>query len=205
MKKKFLKTLFIATENTGKLREFKEILKSLNIDINIVSVKDLNNYKPPDEIGKTFYENALLKAKHAFDFTKIPTIADDSGLEVEYLNGLPGVLSKRFYNDSGNFEKNIEKLLNLLKDVPFEKRKARFKCVLVYKDDFYEKSFEGVLDGFIWFNKRGKGGFGYDPIFYLPEYDKTVGELKSKEKNKISHRYKSILKFVEFLKTNFSF
>lgn len=205
MKKSYLKTLFIATENIGKLNEFKDILSSLNIKLDIISIKDLKDYRPPEESGKTFYENALIKARNAYEFSKIPTIADDSGLEVNCLNGLPGVLSKRFYNDSGNFDKNIEKLLNLLKDEPFEKRKARFKCVLVYKDNLYEEVFEGSLEGYIWFEKRGKNGFGYDPIFYLPKYDKTVGELESKEKNKISHRYQAISKFAEFLKINFSF
>jgi len=203
MKKSYLKTLFIATENIEKLNEFRDILSTLNIKLNIISIKDLKDYKPPEENGKTFYENALIKARNAYEFLKMPVIADDSGLEVNYLNGLPGVLSKRFYNDSGDFDKNIEKLLNLLKNVPFEKRKARFKCILVYKDNSYEEMFEGNLEGFIWFEKRGKNGFGYDPIFYLPEYDKTVGELESKEKNRISHRYQAILKFSEFLKSNY--
>jgi len=205
MKKRYLKTLFIATENPGKLKEFEDILNSYNLKINLLSIKDLKNYISPEESGKTFYENALIKAKNAYKFSKLPTIADDSGLEVDYLNGLPGVHSKRFYNDSGNFDKNIEKLLDLLKNVPLEKRKARFRCVLIYKDNLFEKSFDGILEGFIWFEKRGERGFGYDPIFYLPEYDKTVGELESFEKNKISHRFQAISKFVEFIKTNFSF
>lgn len=205
MKKRSLKTLFIATENPGKLKEFEDILNSYNLKINLISIKDLKNYIPPEESGKTFYENALLKAKNAYKFTKLPTIADDSGLEVDYLNGLPGVHSKRFYNDSGDFNKNIEKLLNLLKNVPLEKRRARFRCVLIYIDNLFEKVFDGVLEGFIWFEKKGKSGFGYDPIFYLPEYNKTVGELSSSEKNKISHRFQALLKFIEFIKTNFSF
>ena len=205
MKKRYLKTLFIATENPGKLKEFENILNSYNLKINLLSIKDLKNYISPEESGKTFYENALIKAKNAYKFSKLPTIADDSGLEVDYLNGLPGVHSKRFYNDSGDFDKNIEKLLDLLKNVPLEKRKARFRCVLIYKDNLFEKSFDGILEGFIWFEKRGERGFGYDPIFYLPEYDKTVGELESFEKNKISHRFQAISKFVEFIKTNFSF
>jgi len=205
MKKRYLKTLFIATENPGKLKEFEDILNSYNLKINLLSIKDLKNYISPEESGKTFYENALIKAKNAYKFSKLPTIADDSGLEVDYLNGLPGVHSKRFYNDSGDFDKNIEKLLDLLKNVPLEKRKARFRCVLIYKDNLFEKSFDGILEGFIWFEKRGERGFGYDPIFYLPEYDKTVGELESFEKNKISHRFQAISKFVEFIKTNFSF
>ena len=205
MKKRYLKTLFIATENPGKLKEFEDILNSYNLKINSLSIKDFKNYISPEESGKTFYENALIKAKNAYKFSKLPTIADDSGLEVDYLNGLPGVHSKRFYNDSGDFDKNIEKLLDLLKNVPLEKRKARFRCVLIYKDNLFEKSFDGILEGFIWFEKKGERGFGYDPIFYLPEYDKTVGELESFEKNKISHRFQAISKFVEFIKTNFSF
>lgn len=197
--------MFIATENPGKLKEFEDILNSYNLKINLVSAKDFKNFVPPEEIGKTFYENALIKVTYAYKFSKMPSIADDSGLEVDYLNGLPGVLSKRFYNDSGDFDKNIEKLLKLLKDVPFEKRKARFKCVLIYKDNLYEMVFDGVLEGYIWFDKKGENGFGYDPIFYLPIFNKTVGELSSSEKNKISHRYQAVSKFVEFLKINFSF
>lgn len=205
MKKKFLKTLFIATENPGKFKEFKDIFESYNLKINFFTIKDFKNYNSPEEVGRTYYENALIKVKKAFEISKMPSIADDSGLEVDYLDGLPGVFSKRFYNDSGDFDKNIEKLLGLMKEVPLKKRKARFKCVLIYKDDIFEKVFEGVLEGFIWFEKRGINGFGYDPIFYIPKLNKTIGELTTSEKNKISHRFKAVSKLIIFLKTNFLF
>lgn len=205
MKKSYLKDLFIATENKGKLEEIKEILKDFNKKIRFYSYLDLNEYKQPNETGKTFFENAVIKARYGFNLTNKPTIADDSGLEVEYLNGLPGIHSKRFYNNEGDFEKNIEKLLNLLIDVPFEKRKARFKCVIIFKDNLIEKEFEGVLEGYIWFEKRGKFGFGYDPIFYIPKYNKTLGELPPEIKNSISHRFLALKKLKEFIETNFEF
>lgn len=205
MKKKFLKTLFIATENPGKLKEFKEIFDYYNLKIDFFTIKDFEDYNPPEETGKTFYENALIKVKKAYEISKMPSIADDSGLEVDYLNGLPGVLSKRFYNDGGDFDKNIEKLLELMKNVPLEKRKARFKCILIFKDDIFEKVFEGALEGYVWFEKRGNYGFGYDPIFYIPKINKTIGELTTFEKNKISHRFIALTKLINFLKTNFSF
>lgn len=199
MKKNFSKKLFIATKNKGKLNEYIYLLKEL--DLEILTPFDYPNYDSPDEIGSTFLENALLKARHGYEYTKIPTIADDSGLSVDILNGLPGIYSKRFYDNSGDFDKNIEKLLNMLKDVPFEKRKARFIAIIVYKDSFYEEIFTGELEGYIFNEKRGNFGFGYDPIFYLPQFSKTVGELTFEEKNKISHRKKAIEKFINFYKT----
>jgi XTP/dITP diphosphohydrolase len=201
MKRNYSKKLFIATENIGKIKEYDYLLKELNLEI--ISSKDLNSFNPPEENGSTFLENALIKARYGFEFTKIPTIADDSGLSVEILNGLPGIFSKRFYDNSGDFSKNIEKLLNMLKDVPFEKRKAKFIAVVVYKDEKFEEAFTGELEGYIWFEKRGSYGFGYDPIFYLKEFDKTIGELTFEEKNRISHRKRAIEKFINFYKSNF--
>lgn len=200
MKKNFSKKLFIATENKGKLNEYLYLLKDLNLEI--LTPLDFPDYKPPQESGTTFIENALIKARYGYELTKIPTLADDSGLSVEILNGLPGVHSKRFYDNSGDFNKNIEKLLNMLKDVPFEKRKAKFIAVVVYKDENYEETFTGELEGYIYFEKRGNFGFGYDPVFYLPQFSKTVGELSFEEKNEISHRKRAIEKFIDFYKTN---
>ncbi|MCX8095505.1 MAG: RdgB/HAM1 family non-canonical purine NTP pyrophosphatase [Caldisericia bacterium] len=199
MKKNCSKKLFIATENIGKLNEYIYLLKELNLEI--LTPKNFPNFNSPDEIGNTFIENALIKARYGFELTKIPTIADDSGLSVEILSGLPGVHSKRFYDNSGDFNKNIEKLLYMLKDVPFENRKAKFIAVVVYKDENHEEIFTGELEGYIFYEKRGEFGFGYDPIFYLPQFSKTVGELTFEEKNKISHRSKAIEKFIIFYKT----
>ena len=199
MKKNFLRTLLVATENPHKLREYIGVSKLFNLKINFLSLKDFNGLSLPEETGKTFLENALIKARYAFEKTKIPTIADDSGLIIDYLGGKPGVFSKRFAGEDGDFEKNIKKVLLLLENVPFEKRKAMFKTVIVYKDTKKEKAFEGTLNGYIWFEKRGTGGFGYDPIFYLPELDRTIGELTSEEKNKISHRSKALRKLFTYL------
>ncbi|RLD14060.1 MAG: non-canonical purine NTP pyrophosphatase, RdgB/HAM1 family, partial [Caldiserica bacterium] len=194
MKKNFLKTLLVATENPHKLREYIGVSKLFDLKVKFLSLKDFDGFSLPEETGKTFLENALIKARYAFEKTKIPTIADDSGLIIDYLGGKPGVFSKRFAGEDGDFEKNIKKVLLLLENVPFEKRKAMFKTVIVYKDNDREEAFEGTLNGYIWFEKRGTGGFGYDPIFYLPELDRTIGELTFEEKNKISHRSKALRK-----------
>ncbi|MCD6168925.1 MAG: RdgB/HAM1 family non-canonical purine NTP pyrophosphatase [Caldisericia bacterium] len=199
MKKNFSKTLLVATENPHKLREYIGVSKLFDLKIKFLSLRDFNGLSLPEETGETFLENALIKARYAFEKTKIPTIADDSGLIIDYLDGKPGVFSKRFAGEDGDFEKNIKKVLLLLEGVPFEKRKAMFKTVIVYKDSEREKAFEGTLSGYIWFEKRGKEGFGYDPIFYLPELDKTIGELSFEEKNKISHRSKALRKLFAYL------
>jgi len=199
MKKNFLKTLLVATENPHKLREYIGVSKLFDLKVKFLSLKDFDGFSLPEETGKTFLENALIKARYAFEKTKIPTIADDSGLIIDYLGGKPGVFSKRFAGEDGDFEKNIKKVLLLLENVPFEKRKAMFKTVIVYKDNDREEAFEGTLNGYIWFEKRGTGGFGYDPIFYLPELDRTIGELTSEEKNKISHRSKALRKLFTYL------
>ena len=199
MKKNFLKTLLVATENPHKLREYIGVSKLFDLKVKFLSLKDFDGFSLPEETGKTFLENALIKASYAFEKTKIPTIADDSGLIIDYLGGKPGVFSKRFAGEDGDFEKNIKKVLLLLENVPFEKRKAMFKTVIVYKDNDREEAFEGTLNGYIWFEKRGTGGFGYDPIFYLPELDRTIGELTFEEKNKISHRSKALRKLFTYL------
>ncbi len=199
MKKNFLKTLLVATENPHKLREYIGVSKLFDLKVKFLSLKDFDGFSLPEETGKTFLENALIKARYAFEKTKIPTIADDSGLIIDYLGGKPGVFSKRFAGEDGDFEKNIKKVLLLLENVPFEKRKAMFKTVIVYKDNDREEAFEGTLNGYIWFEKRGTGGFGYDPIFYLPELDRTIGELTFEEKNKISHRSKALRKLFTYL------
>lgn len=201
MKRNFLKTLLVATKNPHKLKEYIGVSKLFNLNIRFLSLKDFKDVFLPEETGKTFLENALIKARYGFEKTKIPTIADDSGLIIDYLGGEPGIYSKRFAGKDGNFERNIKKVLSLLNGVPLEKRRARFKTVIVYKDEKVEKSFEGILEGYIWFEKRGSEGFGYDPIFYLPEIDKTIGELTFEEKNRISHRSKALRKLFLFLST----
>jgi XTP/dITP diphosphohydrolase len=198
--------LLIATSNMGKAKEISEALK--DFDFEIKTLKDFPNIIPPQETGNTFFENAYLKAKYYAEKTGLLSLADDSGLEVDILNGAPGIYSSRFAGENASDEENNKKLLELLKNVPLEKRKARFVCVIVvyHPSGKYIKS-EGIWEGLIGFEPRGSYGFGYDPIFLVPEYNykKTAAELPIEEKNKLSHRGKALAKLkdilTEFLKS----
>ena len=152
------------------------------------------------EDGETFFENALKKAKTISDIVGELVFADDSGLEVDYLGGKPGVRSSRYSGDDATDDKNIDKLLNQLKGVPEEKRGASFKCVIVlYRPDGWFESFEGSLRGLISEARAGHGGFGYDPVFYVPEEGITVAQLPPEVKNKISHRAEAVNKLKKWL------
>jgi len=198
--------LLIATSNMGKAKEISEALKNFNLEIK--TLKDFPNIAPPQETGNTFFENAYLKAKYYAEKTGLLSLADDSGLEVDILNGAPGIYSSRFAGENASDEENNKKLLELLKDVSLEKRKARFVCVIVvyHPSGKYIKS-EGIWEGLIGFEPRGSHGFGYDPIFLVSEYNykKTAAELPIEEKNKLSHRGKALAKLkdilAEFLKS----
>jgi len=182
--------IILATNNPHKVEEAKAILGN---DIEIITPAELNINLNVEETGKTFLENAILKAKTAFEFAKIPAIADDSGLEVEVLNNRPGIYSSRYAGENATDKDNIKKLLEELKGIPFEKRKARFVCTTVFYTGNNEISFaEGIVEGFIAEKPEGNNGFGYDPVFYYPELKKTFAQLSSNEKNKISHRRKSL-------------
>jgi len=166
----------------------------------------MNDYPEAPEViedGDTFLKNALKKARTISEYTGLATIADDSGLVVDYLEGRPGVYSSRYSGPNATDETNIDKLLQDLERVPKEKRKAAFKCVLVMYDPQGEyKSFEGSLEGSIGFEPKGSEGFGYDPVFIVPEYNKTVAELDPKIKNKISHRGKAFEKLKKSLQSD---
>ncbi len=185
--------LVIATSNPGKAKEIQEVLKDLPLEIK--TLKDFPQITPPEEAGKTFFENALLKAKYYAEKTGCLCLADDSGLEVEALGGAPGIYSSRYAGEDATDEENNKKLLKELEGVPLEKRRARFVCVIVvcYPDGKYIKS-EGIWEGRIALEPRGSFGFGYDPLFLVSEYNyqKTAAELKPEEKNKISHRGKAL-------------
>ncbi|MBR3144717.1 MAG: RdgB/HAM1 family non-canonical purine NTP pyrophosphatase [Clostridia bacterium] len=189
---------FIATKNPKKLKELKRILEPLGIDA--VCESDLDIVLPEvEETGITFSENAMLKAVSGMNATGLVSIADDSGLCVDALGGEPGVYSARYSGPDSNDNRNIEKLLKSLKDVPYEKRTARFVTVVacVFPDG---RSFtaEGVCEGHITTEKHGDNGFGYDPVF---ETEKGVfGELDSSVKDAISHRGKALKKFSEIIK-----
>ena len=190
--------LIIATSNKNKLKEFKELLKEL--PFTILSLADFPHISPVVEDGNNFYENALKKATTVAHITGKLTVADDSGIEVEALGGKPGITSARFAGEGASDDENNAKLLSELEDVPPEKRGACFKCVLVVappqgKTDFVE----GECKGTIIHEPRGKYGFGYDPLFLVPEYNKTFSEITPEEKNKISHRSRALRKLLEIL------
>lgn len=189
--------ILLATKNRGKQREILKILAPLGVDV--ISLADVVDQHMPDvlEDGKTFAENALKKAEVFHRFYHIPTLADDSGLEVDALGGAPGVYSARYAGEEKNDEANNRKLLANLEGVPRGERKARFTCVLAYVDgDSPPILATGHCEGVIAEQPRGEGGFGYDPLFYLPEKGKTLAEMSAEEKNKISHRYHALQNFI---------
>ena len=201
-----MQKIVLASNNKGKVREFGEMLATLNME---VVPQATFNIEDADETGLTFVENAIIKARHASAIAGLPAIADDSGLEVDFLNGAPGIYSAR-YSDMENTgkdatdEKNLLKLLDVLKDVPEEKRTARFQCVLVYmrhSEDPTPIICQGSWEGIITTEKHGDNGFGYDPIFYVPTHNCSSAELGSEEKNKLSHRGQALKKLLNALKS----
>ena len=169
-----------------------------DLGVDILSLNDFPNVPEVIEDGATFLENALKKAKAISEYTGEIVLADDSGLEVEYLNGGPGVYSSRYSGEGATDGSNIKKLLLSLGGVPHERRGAAFTCVLVlYFPDGEYKSFEGHLAGIIHDRPEGDGGFGYDPVFFLPDVGLTVAQIPQEVKNSISHRARAVLKFKE--------
>lgn len=192
------KKLVLATGNQGKVNEFRQMLgeeyeiysmKDLNLDINIV------------EDGKTFEENAVIKAKAVMEATGEMVLADDSGFEVDCLNKEPGIYSARYMGEDTPYSIKNQELLRRCEGVPEEKRDARFVCVIAcaYPDGSVDTA-TGIIEGKIAHEPKGENGFGYDPIFFLPERGCTTGELLPEEKNQISHRGIAIRKMVKILK-----
>lgn len=191
--------VIIASNNEHKTREIKEILKEFPFDV--VTMKEAGIDTEVVEDGKTFKENASKKAKEIMELTGEICLADDSGLEVSALNGAPGVYSARFAGEHGNNKKNNEKLLQLMLEVPKSKRSARFvSAISMYFPDGKEILVEGYVNGIIGYEEKGSNGFGYDPLFIIPEFDKTFAELSSEHKNSISHRGEALKLLVIKLK-----
>jgi XTP/dITP diphosphohydrolase len=191
--------LVLATGNLGKVKELSDMLSSLNIEV--VPQSEFN-VSEVAETGTTFVENAIIKARHAAKITGLPVIADDSGLEVDALNGAPGIYSARFAGSDATDRDNLLKLLSELKDVPEEKRTARFWCVLVlmrHADDPTPLICQGFWEGKITTEPSGENGFGYDPVFYVPEKNTTSAELDKAEKNTLSHRGKALKQLLVLL------
>ncbi len=183
-----LPDLLVASNNQGKIREIKDALDDQFG--RILSLKEAGIHISPEETGNTYLENALIKAKAAADFWEGWILSDDSGLEVDALGGRPGVHSSRFAGEDATDARNNEKLLKFLKEVPEDKRTARFRCVVVLYQGKTQETLtaEGTCEGIITTSPKGTNGFGFDPLFYLPGLGRTMAELTFEEKMQISHR-----------------
>jgi XTP/dITP diphosphohydrolase len=190
----------IATRNKGKVREIRRALKGLGLQI--YSLNDFRDAPEIEEDGESFTENALKKARFYSKYFGILTLADDSGLEVDRLRGLPGIYSARYAGEKASNRENNQKLLREMEQIPISKRGARFRCTLaLVSQDRREAVAEGTCRGRIGFNEVGKRGFGYDPLFILPRNRKTMAQLSLKEKNRISHRGKALKKLRKMIST----
>jgi XTP/dITP diphosphohydrolase len=187
--------VLLASRNPDKLREIKEKVASLNIQI--VTPDDFPGLPEVEEDGETLEENAAKKACTLHELTNLPTIADDTGLEVDALGGQPGVYSARYAGPEATYQDNVRKLIEEMAGVPAEQRGARFRCVIAYVHDEKTELFEGRIDGMISAESAGESGFGYDPVFYVPEDEKTFAQLSLERKNEISHRGRAIDAWVE--------
>ncbi|MBC8210770.1 MAG: RdgB/HAM1 family non-canonical purine NTP pyrophosphatase [Gammaproteobacteria bacterium] len=197
-----MQKLVIASGNKGKLRELAALLEPLDYQVHTQS--ELN---VPDvaETGTTFVENAIIKARHAAEITGLPAVADDSGIEVDALDGAPGVYSARFSAPDATDEKNNALLVEKLRNVPEAERTARYRAVIVYMRHAKDPSpiiCEGSWEGRIVLEPRGEGGFGYDPYFYLDTHHCTSAELTAEQKNAISHRGQALKQLVSRLNTD---
>ncbi len=195
-----MQKVVLATGNPGKVRELADLLAAFGLDI--VAQTELG-VESAEETGLTFIENAILKARHAAQITGLPAIADDSGLAVDALGGAPGIYSARYAGEEASDQQNLEKLLVALQDVPDDRRQAQFHCVLVYVRHAADPTplvFHGSWEGVITRTAAGNGGFGYDPIFYVPELGKTAAELTKDEKRAVSHRGKALTLLLEAMR-----
>ncbi|WP_078430186.1 XTP/dITP diphosphatase [Alkalihalobacterium alkalinitrilicum] len=191
-----MKEIIVATKNKGKVKEFEAILGQLGYTI--TSLFDYPDIPDVEETGETFVDNALLKATTIANHLQKPVIADDSGLIVDALDGRPGVFSARYAGESKNDAENLMKVLTEMEGIPEKERTARFHCAiaLAYPDG-YTECFEGSCEGKITKEPEGVNGFGYDPIMYIEEKQKTMAQLTSEEKNEISHRAKALQQLKE--------
>ncbi|WP_102401300.1 XTP/dITP diphosphatase [Haloimpatiens massiliensis] len=187
-----MKRLVVASNNEHKIEEIKNILSKF--DLEVLSLKEVGINIDIEETGTTFMENAYIKASEIYKIVEdAMVLADDSGLMVDALGGAPGVYSARFAGEHGNYKKNNEKLLEMLKGIDYEDRKAKFVCamVLIIGEERNIKV-QGEINGVIIENEAGENGFGYDPLFYVPEYNMTFAQMDGEIKNKISHRARAL-------------
>ena len=192
--------IVLASNNQGKLKEFQ--LRFQDHDVEFICQGDLN-VSPAEETGKSFVENAILKARHACERTGLPALADDSGIEVDALQGRPGIYSARYAGQEASNEENNQKLLEALKDIPQPQRTARFQCLLVFMrhaEDPTPLICQGTWDGEIVSEPKGSEGFGYDPLFFVPSQQCTAAELAPEVKNVISHRGQALAHLLNLLR-----
>lgn len=192
------KRIIFATGNQGKMKEIRMILADM--DVSVVSMKEAGISPQIEENGKSFEENAVIKARTVMEMTGEMAMADDSGLEIDYLDGAPGIYSARFMGEDTSYDIKNNALIRKLEGVPDEKRTARFVCAIAcaLPDGRILKS-RGTMEGIIGYEIKGENGFGYDPIFYLPEYSCTSAEISPEKKNELSHRGKALRNMKEQL------
>ncbi|MEI7374726.1 XTP/dITP diphosphatase [Dickeya chrysanthemi] len=195
-----MQNVVLATGNAGKVRELAGLLADFGLDVVAQTTLGVDS---AEETGLTFIENAILKARHAARETGLPAIADDSGLAVDALGGAPGIYSARYAGENAGDQQNLDKLLAALDNVPDEQRQASFHCVLVYlrhADDPTPLVCHGSWQGVIARTPAGEGGFGYDPVFFVPSIGKTAAELSREEKNALSHRGQALRQLLDALR-----
>lgn len=197
-----MKKIVLASGNKGKVREFNEMLAGAGFE-----VLPQGEFAVPEaeETGLSFVENSILKARNAAMHTGLPALADDSGLEVDALQGAPGIYSARYAGAGGNDGANVDKLLDALAEVPEAERSARFQCVIVYMrhpSDPTPLIAQGSWEGRIALTRSGDGGFGYDPVFFVPELGCSAAQLDAEEKHRLSHRGKALRLLLESLKNH---
>ena len=192
------KRIIFATGNAGKMREIRMILEDLGIPV--VSMKEAGVTADIEENGKSFEENAIIKARAIMELTGEIVMADDSGLEIDYLGGAPGIYSARFEGENTPYSIKNQIILNKLEGVPDEDRTARFVCAVAAAfPDGTEQVVRGTIEGMIGYESAGENGFGYDPIFFVPEYRCTTAEMSPEQKNQISHRGKALRMIAKYL------
>ncbi|MDR0806767.1 MAG: RdgB/HAM1 family non-canonical purine NTP pyrophosphatase [Enterobacteriaceae bacterium] len=195
-----MQKLVLATGNSGKVRELANLLADFGFEVTAQTDLGVDS---AEETGLTFIENAIIKARHAAQVTGLPAIADDSGIAVDILGGAPGIYSARYAGVDASDKENLEKLLETLKDVPESQRQAQFHCVLVYMrhaNDPIPLVCHASWAGEVLFAPVGEGGFGYDPVFYIPELGCTSAELSREHKSKISHRGQALNMLLDSLR-----
>tara|TARA_B100000029_G_scaffold157503_1_gene152803 strand:+ start:347 stop:952 length:606 start_codon:yes stop_codon:yes gene_type:complete len=194
--------IVLATHNMDKEAEMNAVLADLGFDL--LTLNQFPEIGEIEETGTTLLENSFIKARTVYNVTGLPSLADDTGLEVDALNGAPGVFSSRYAGDNVTYEENLKKILHDLDGVPIQKRAARFRTVISFVTENSELTTDGVLEGVITNEPKGLNGFGYDPVFFVEDIGKTLAEISTEKKNKISHRSVALKKMKKIIKKYFT-